>query len=40
VGTGTTTITPPAQDQQERFELSIPSTGQVLGVTYRVASGG
>ncbi|HEX6909537.1 MAG TPA: tetratricopeptide repeat protein [Longimicrobium sp.] len=40
VGTGQTTITPPAQDQQERFELTIPTTGQVQGVTYRVVSGG
>lgn len=40
VGTGTTTITPPAQDQQQRFELTIPNSGQVLGVTYRVVSGG
>jgi tetratricopeptide (TPR) repeat protein len=37
VGTGTTTITPPARDQQQRFELVIPNAGQVLGVTYRVA---
>jgi tetratricopeptide (TPR) repeat protein len=40
VGSGTTTITPPATDQQQRFELTIPNSGQVLGVTYRVVSGG
>ena len=40
VGTGSTTITPPAADQQQRFELTIPNAGQVLGVTYRVTSGG
>lgn len=40
VGTGSTTITPPANEQQQRFELTIPNTGQVLGVTYRVTSGG
>ena len=40
VGTGTTTITPPANEQQQRFELTIPNSGQVLGVTYRVVSGG
>jgi tetratricopeptide (TPR) repeat protein len=40
VGTGTTTITPPAQDAQQRFELTIPNSGQVLGVTYRLVSGG
>jgi tetratricopeptide (TPR) repeat protein len=40
VGSGTTTITPPAADQQQRFELTIPNSGQVLGVTYRVVSGG
>lgn len=39
VGTGSTTITPPATDQQQRFELTIPNTGQVLGVTYRVVGG-
>ncbi|HYW10951.1 MAG TPA: hypothetical protein VE871_03315, partial [Longimicrobium sp.] len=40
VGTGSTTITPPAAEQQQRFELTIPNSGQVLGVTYRVTSGG
>jgi tetratricopeptide (TPR) repeat protein len=40
VGSGTTTITPPATDQQQRFELTIANSGQVLGVTYRVVSGG
>ncbi len=40
VGTGSTTITPPAAEQQQRFELTIPNAGQVLGVTYRVTSGG
>jgi tetratricopeptide (TPR) repeat protein len=39
VGSGTTTITPPAADQQQRFELTIPNSGQVLGVTYRVVGG-
>ena len=39
VGTGSTTITPPAADQQQRFELTIPNSGQVLGVTYRVVGG-
>ncbi len=41
VGTGSTTITPPAAaDAQEGFELTIPTTGQVQGVSYRVTSGG
>jgi tetratricopeptide (TPR) repeat protein len=36
LGTGTVTITPPARDQQSRFELTIPNSAPVLGVTYRV----
>ncbi|HEX2081306.1 MAG TPA: tetratricopeptide repeat protein [Longimicrobium sp.] len=39
LGTGTVTITPPAQDQQSRFELTIPNSAPVLGVTYRVVGG-
>lgn len=37
VGTGSITITPPAVDQQEAFELVVPTTGTVLGATYTVA---
>lgn len=36
LGRGTVTITPPARDQQSRFELTIPNSAPVLGVTYRV----
>jgi tetratricopeptide (TPR) repeat protein len=36
LGKGTVTITPPARDQQSRFELTIPNSAPVLGVTYRV----
>ena len=36
VGSGTTTINPPAQDQQEQFELTIQNSAPVLGVSYRV----
>lgn len=39
LGTGTVTITPPPQDQQSRFELTIPNSAPVLGVTYRVVGG-
>jgi tetratricopeptide (TPR) repeat protein len=39
LGTGTVTITPPARDQQSRFELTIPNAAPVLGVTYRVVGG-
>lgn len=39
LGTGTVTITPPAKDQNSRFELTIPSSAPVLGVTYRVVGG-
>lgn len=39
VGTGTVTITPPAREQQSEFELTIPNSGPVLGVTYRVIGG-
>jgi tetratricopeptide (TPR) repeat protein len=39
VGTGTTTVTPPAQDQQEQFELTIQNSAPVLGVSYRVVGG-
>jgi tetratricopeptide (TPR) repeat protein len=37
LGRGTVTITPPAREQQTRFELTIPNSAPVLGVTYRVA---
>lgn len=36
LGTGTVTITPPAREQQSRFELTIANSVPVLGVTYRV----
>ena len=36
LGRGTVTVTPPARDQQTRFELTIPNSAPVLGVTYRV----
>lgn len=36
LGKGTVTITPPARDQQAPFELTIPNSAPVLGVTYRV----
>jgi tetratricopeptide (TPR) repeat protein len=36
LGRGAVTITPPARDQQAPFELTIPNTAPVLGVTYRV----
>jgi tetratricopeptide (TPR) repeat protein len=36
LGRGTVTITPPARDQQSRFELTIPNSAPVLGITYRV----
>ncbi|HEU0299049.1 MAG TPA: tetratricopeptide repeat protein [Longimicrobium sp.] len=39
LGTGTVTVTPPARDQQSRFELTIPNSAPVLGVTYRVVGG-
>lgn len=39
VGSGTTTINPPAQDQQEQFELTIQNSAPVLGVSYRVVGG-
>ncbi|HEX2206904.1 MAG TPA: tetratricopeptide repeat protein [Longimicrobium sp.] len=39
LGRGTVTITPPARDQQSRFELTIPNSAPVLGVTYRVVGG-
>ncbi len=39
LGTGRTTITPPAADAQSRFELSIPNADVVMGVTYRVIGG-
>lgn len=39
LGTGTTTITPPAADAQSRFELTIPNGEQVMGMTYRVVGG-
>lgn len=40
LGTGRTTITPPAAaDAQERFELTIPNGQAVMGVTYRVVGG-
>ena len=39
VGTGTTTISPPAQDQQEQFELTVQNSAPVLGVSYRVVGG-
>lgn len=39
VGTGTVTITPPANEQQERFELTIVNSAEVLGVSYRVVGG-
>ena len=39
LGSGTVTVTPPARDQQSRFELTIPNSAPVLGVTYRVVGG-
>jgi len=39
LGRGTVTITPPARDQQSRFELTIPNSAPVLGMTYRVVGG-
>jgi tetratricopeptide (TPR) repeat protein len=39
LGKGTVTITPPARDQQAPFELTIPNSAPVLGVTYRVVGG-
>lgn len=39
LGRGTVTVTPPARDQQSRFELTIPNSAPVLGVTYRVVGG-
>ena len=39
LGTGRVTITPPAREQQDRFELTIDNTNPVTGVTYRVAGG-
>ncbi|WP_420128439.1 tetratricopeptide repeat protein [Longimicrobium sp.] len=37
LGRGTVTITPPARQEQTPFELTIPNSAPVLGVTYRVA---
>lgn len=39
LGRGTVTITPPARDQQSRFELTIANSAPVLGMTYRVVGG-
>lgn len=39
LGTGRTTITPPATDAQARFELTVPNGEAVMGVTYRVVGG-
>jgi tetratricopeptide (TPR) repeat protein len=39
LGKGTVTITPPARDQQSRFELTIPNSAPVLGMTYRIVPG-
>jgi tetratricopeptide (TPR) repeat protein len=39
VGTGSITITPPAEDQRQAFELTIANSAEVLGVTYRVVGG-
>lgn len=39
VGTGTVTITPPANEEQQRFELTIANSAEVVGVTYRVVGG-
>ncbi|HEU4883232.1 MAG TPA: tetratricopeptide repeat protein [Longimicrobium sp.] len=36
LGKGTVTITPPAREQQSRWELTIPNSAPVLGITYRV----
>ncbi|HEU0014791.1 MAG TPA: tetratricopeptide repeat protein [Longimicrobium sp.] len=36
VGTQTLTITPPAKDQAAAFEVNVPTTGPVLGYSYRV----
>jgi tetratricopeptide (TPR) repeat protein len=40
VGTGTVTVTPPANQEQQRFDLTIANSAEVLGVTYRVVTGG
>jgi cytochrome c-type biogenesis protein CcmH/NrfG len=39
VGTGRVTITPPAREQQQPFELAIENTAPVLGVSYRIVGG-
>ncbi|HWK88642.1 MAG TPA: tetratricopeptide repeat protein [Longimicrobium sp.] len=36
VGTQTLTLTPPAKDQAQAFEVNVPTTGPVMGYTYRV----
>jgi len=40
LGTGTVTITPPAENQRQPFELTIANSAPVLGVSYRVVTGG
>lgn len=39
LGTGRVTITPPAREQQQPFELAIENTAPVTGVSYRVVGG-
>jgi tetratricopeptide (TPR) repeat protein len=39
VGRGRVTVTPPAREQQQPFELTVPDTGPVTGVSYRVVGG-
>jgi tetratricopeptide (TPR) repeat protein len=39
VGAGTVTITPPAEDQRQDFDLRIENTAPVTGVSYRVVGG-